>query len=315
MSLTAKFIIFQAMIIVPFILGSLTKERFSNQTGFTKKLIRINLICIEPLIVLWSIWGISLKSNLVFLPVFGLAFVLTGMAIGKIFIPVLGISDKKKATFLISSSLSNHGFTMGGFLCYLLMGEKGLGLSFIFISYFMPYIFLVIFPYASLVSTHARYDMRFVRDFFFNIQNMPLYAFFFALALQGCGFKRPEIFFPIDILLMIAIALYHFSLGINFEFKEVLSSRKENMALGMIKFFIIPMITFLVLRWVALDPQIEVVIMLQSFMPTAVYSVMVPVLYDLDAKLASSLFVVNTLIFLIIVLPIVFMLKTSLLGI
>jgi predicted permease len=144
---------------------------------------------------------------------------------------------------------------------------------------------------------------------------MPLYAFFFALALQGCGFKRPDIFFPIDILLMIAIALYHFPLGINFEFKEVLSSRKENTALGMIKFFIIPMITFLVLRWVAFDPQLEVVIMLQSLMPTAVYSVMVPVLYDLDAKLASSLFVVNTLIFLIIVLPIVFMLKTSLLGI
>ena len=315
MSLTAKFIIFQAMIIVPFILGSLLKGHFSNQTGFTKKLVRINLIFIEPLIVFWSIWGISLKSNLVFLPVFGLAFVLTGMAIGKIFIPVLGISDKKKATFLISSSLANHGFTMGGFLCYLLMGEQGLGLSFIFVSYFMPYIILVIFPYASLVSRPARYDRRFVVEFFSNIQNMPLYVFFFALALHGCGFKRPNIFFPIDLLLMLAIALYHFTLGINFEFKEVLSSRKENMALGLIKFFIIPMITFLVLRLVAFDPQMKAVIMLESFMPVAVYSVMVPVLYDLDAKLASSLFVVNTLIFLIIVLPIVFLFGKSLLGI
>jgi predicted permease len=303
------------MIIVPFVLGSSIKKKFSDPNRFTKKLIMTNLIGIEPLIVLWSIWGISLTRDLVFLPIAGLGLVLGGAVIGRTFVPALGIADKKKATFLISSSLANHGFTMGGFLCYLLMGEKGLGLSFIFISYFMPYIFLVIFPYASLVSTHARYDMKFVRDFFFNVQNMPLYAVFIALALHGCGFKRPDIFFPVDVLLMISISLYYFTLGINFEFKEIRSSYKENVVLGMIKFFILPVIAFFVLRLVNLDPHVEAVIMLQSFMPAAIYSVVAPVLYDLDAKLASSMFVVNTLIFLIVVLPIVFVLKGYVLGI
>jgi predicted permease len=60
---------------------------------------------------------------------------------------------------------------------------------------------------------------------------------------------------------------------------------------------------------------VEAVIVIQSFMPVAIYSVVASVLFDLDKELASNLFVFNTLFFLLIVLPLLFVFKGPILGI
>jgi predicted permease len=74
------------------------------------------------------------------------------------------------------------------------------------------------------------------------------------------------------------------------------------------KFIILPAVTFTALYFVELDPVVETVILVQSCMPAAVYSVISSILFDLDAKLTSGLFVVNSLLFLGIVLPVLMML-------
>ena len=148
MAILTRFVLFQALIILPFIIGMAGKGRFriENPSAFTKRLIRVNLMVFEPVIALWSTWGLVLAGGLIVLPLAGLSLVVVGMLLGGFFRRLIGLTGKKGATFLISSSLANHGFTMGAFLCYLLIGEQGLGLAFIFLSYFMPFIFLVIFP-------------------------------------------------------------------------------------------------------------------------------------------------------------------------
>jgi predicted permease len=40
-------------------------------------------------------------------------------------------------------------------------------------------------------------------------------------------------------------------------------------------------------------------------MPVAVYSVVSSILFDLDSDLASAMFVINTLVFLFLILPLV----------
>jgi hypothetical protein len=67
--------------------------------------------------------------------------VIMGLAAGAVVSFLLGFNAIQKHTVIISSSLANHGVTMGGFLCYLILGEHGLALSFIFITYFMPYVY------------------------------------------------------------------------------------------------------------------------------------------------------------------------------
>ena len=204
---------------------------------------------------------------------------------------------------------------MGGFLCYLLLGERGLALSFIFISYFMPFIFLVIFPYARLVQAGARSGPTFIRDFVLNPQNMPLYALMAAIILRMLGCVRPTVFFPTDILLMISISLYYFTLGVNFTVRDLWAFNRDNVLLCLVRFLMVPALALIILARLSLDAGIETVILIEAFMPAAVYSVVASVLFDLDAKRASSLFVFNTVVFLACVLPILLLFKTALLRI
>lgn len=313
MSFTTRFILFQIMIIVPFALGALTKHRFTHPEQFTKRLIRVNLMALEPLIALWTIWGLHLKADLVYLPIAGLLMVLVGLLLGIVLVPLIRLEGPSRSTFIISASIANHGFTMGGFLCYLFLGEKGLGLSFIFLSYFMPYIFLVIFPYAR--SAREDHRPRFVRDFLLNPQNLPLYAIVTAIALRALGYERPRIFFPIDALLTVSIGLYYLTLGINFTFGDLWAYNRDNLLLCGVRFLLIPVLTLIVLGVIHLDPFVEAVILIESCMPAAVYSVMSAVLFDLDAPRASSMFVFNTVVFLLVMLPGLFLCKDVLLRI
>jgi predicted permease len=314
MSATLRFVIFQIMIIVPFLSGTLFRSKIPYSHQFTKKIIRINLILIEPVIALWSIWGLGLSRDMILLPISGLILVVIGLASGWVFVPALGLREKKRTSFLISSSLANHGFTMGAFLCYLFWGERGLGLAFIFLSYFMLYIFTVIFPYAQMVSTSQRYSLSFIKNFLLNMQNMPLAAIIAGLMLQAVGLERPRIYFPIDILIIISIAVYYFALGINFTTSDIVSSLRENIALCIIKFLIVPFFAFAILCSVSLDPHVEAVILIQSFMPAAIYSVVASVLFGLDTRLSSNLFVLNSIFFLVMVLPLLFIFRGYIFG-
>jgi hypothetical protein len=316
MDIATRFILFQVLIIVPFASGIAAKRlcRIADLSGFTKKLIRVNLVIIEPIIALWSTWGLTLTQELIWLPLSGLFLVMSGMIFGKVFRRMLSLSEKKGATFLISSTLANHGFTMGAFLCYLLIGEQGLGLAFLFLSYFMPFVFLVIFPYARSQSTGKRIDLAFAFDFFLSLQNMPLFAIILSLFFLALGFERPQVSFPVDIFIIISMALYYFTLGLNFELPAFFASGKENAVLAAIKFLLVPAVTLLILKALHLNPAIETVIFVQSFMPAAIYSVVSSVLFDLDAGFASNLFVWNSLIFLAGILPVLFIFRGFFLG-
>lgn len=316
MDITTRFILFQCLIILPFAAGMAARRlyRFRNLPAFTKGLIRVNLIAVEPVIVLWSTWGLVLTRELAVLPLAGILLVALGMAFGGAGRRLLGLTGRGGATFLVSSSLANHGFTMGAFLCYLFLGERGLGLAFLFLSYFMPFIFLVIFPYARMQSTGEPFSLVSVRDFFLSLQNMPLYAIIASLALLSLGIHRPDAVFPVDLFIVVSMAMYYFTLGLNFQMPAFFASGRENAALAGIKFILVPAFACLGLTMIHLDPAIETVILLQAFMPAAIYSVVASVLFDLDGGLASNMFVWNTLIFLAGVLPVLFLFRETIMG-
>ncbi len=310
MNLEIKFIIFQLIIILPFLSGLYIKKHIENPLKISKKIILLDLVILEPVIFFWVIWGLSLGKDQFFLPVAGLLMVSAGFILGKISLPIVKAEGKSKASFLISSSLANHGFTMGGFVCYLLAGEKGLALSAIFLIYFMPYTVLVIFNYARFNSSLSR-KLKF-KEYILNSQNLTLAAAAAAIFLNLSGVKRAAINFPIDPVVMLAISVNYFVLGININISKLKFIRADNYIIAAIKFLIIPVITSIVLQIVDLDRDIEKIILIQSFMPAAVYSVMTSILFDLDTELSSSIFIINTIMFIILVLPLLFMFNAAL---
>ena len=127
MSETLKFALFQVVILAPFFTGYLTQNKFKNPEKTTRQILRSKISIIEPLIVLWCIWDLDFTFDLIFLPFAGLFLVILGLFYGFLFSSFSNIKGVRKQTFLISASLANHGFTLGGFLCYFFLGEKGLG--------------------------------------------------------------------------------------------------------------------------------------------------------------------------------------------
>jgi len=315
MSIYLKFILFQTAIVIPFVAGALARRRIGAPQQFIRSLVRINIIGLEPVIVLWCTWGLVISPDIMILPVAGFGLIVTGVLAGSCAATVLKLSGKKRQTFLISSSLANHGFTMGGFLCYFFLGEQGLGLSVLFVLYFIPYVYGLVFPYAKEGSRQKISFGGFIEKIVLDIQNLPLFAMAAGLLLNAVGIRRPDIAFPVDALLLASISLYYLSLGISFTRGAIHGISKELAALSAIKFIVVPGMTFVLLCLLPLAPSVKAVIQLQSFMPTAIYSMVTAVLFNLDTDLASGLFVCNTFIFLTAVLPLMFLLKEMLFGI
>lgn len=300
-TIITKFIIFQLCIWVPIITGAyFSGKTYIDIQLLSKRLITINLMSLESFIVLWTIWGLDLNFDLIALPLAGVVLVGIGLVAGIMASILAQFKGMQKHTFIISSSLANHGFTMGGFLCYLFLGEKGLALAFIFIIYFMPYVIMVIFSYARYVGTNAPFSFK---RYILTPQNMPLYAVFAALLLHYFDIKRPIINIPLDPMLATSLTIYYFSMGIYFKFKDIKGFWKAHIMLALIKFIIVPLFMYFLLLFPQLSHDIKSVIQLQSFMPAAIYSVITTILFNLDKEMATSMFVVNTIVFSGIIMP------------
>jgi len=286
-------------------MGSIISHKKPSIEQSIGKVVSFNLVTFEPVVVFWSIWGLSLSADMIALPLAGILTVLIGLITGYVLIGVLKFNGVQKHTFIISSSLANHGFTMGGFLCYLFLGIEGLGLAMLFIVYFMPYLVLVIFSYARYVSEDPLQQFS-LKNYIINKKNFPFYAVLLALLFQMLGIKRITAPVPVDLFIAISVMIYYFSLGTSFSPGNIKKFLPAHAVLAIVKFMIVPLIVIVVAFVIPIGEKVRAVIIIQSFMPAAIYSVVTSILFRLDSRMASSLFVFNTVLFLFVVLPLLF---------
>ena len=246
MPLYLKLALFPCAIILPFAIGAAYRTRMRQTRELSRSLVRVNIIFLEPLIILWCAWELNVTSGLILLPLFGLGLVAAGVVAGSLSATMLRIRGPRRKTFLICSSLANHGFTMGGTLCYFFYGEPGLGYSVILVLYFIPYVYCLVFPYAksgsgTLVPRGA------LKSLVFSLQNMPLYAMAAGVLANIAGIRRPDFMIPVDVLLLLSVSLYYFTLGMTFSGFNFRGTLREIAALCSIKFIVVPGATFVVL--------------------------------------------------------------------
>lgn len=309
MTITTKFILFQVLIWFPLIAGSIISHKKPSIEKSIGKIVSFNLVTFEPVVVFWSIWGLTLASDMIALPLTGILMVLMGLIAGYIVVGLFKFNAIQKNTFIISSSLANHGFTMGGFLCYLFLGIEGLGLAMLFIVYFMPYLVLVVFSYARYVSEDPLHQFS-LKNYIISKKNFPFYAVLLALLFQMLGIKRIPAPVPVDLFIAISVMIYYFSLGTSFSPANIKKFLPAHAVLAIIKFMIVPLVAIVVAFLLPIGEKVRAVIIIQSFMPAAIYSVVTSILFRLDSRMASSLFVFNTVLFLFVVLPLLFAFRT-----
>jgi len=260
------------------------------------------------------LWKLPLQWSLMALPVFSTVLPVALAPFGYLFAKLHKLDSKSAGTYIVAAGISNIGFTMGGFVCYCLFGELGLGYANLFAaSWAIPYVSFY-YPLARRYGDPtSRLDTKFILRTFFDARSLPVLGTVAGLLLNL--FKTPvpgwiETIHLLDILIILSVLVSFAIVGLQMHFSHLARGKSLHLSLSLVKFVITPLLVvpFLILaQYLFGDLPLEAqkVVYIQSFMPTAIFTVVIATLFDLNPKLASILFFVNTVIFLAVVLPIV----------
>jgi len=309
------FFISESLIIVPFIIGVLIKNKFllneTEKKALSEKILKINLIFLEPFIIIWFIGKLNFSFSTLYLPLAGLFLVFLGFFIG--YSVSYKLSNRNHITLTINLSLANHGYTMGGITCYFIFGDEGLSKALIFISYFYFYLYGFLFPWIQKKQNQISNNHLSIRNKFLDYRLFPLYGLIIGLMIFSFRIPLPnlKIFsYIIEAMVYISIIIYYLSLGINLEIANVLKWNSILCKTLLIKFLMIPLITSVILLFIPnsfLSLFDKKIIFTMSFMPGAVYSIVSSIIFNLNIKLTVQIFVWTTVIFLTIILPLLYL--------
>lgn len=119
--------------------------------------------------------------------------------------------------------------------------------------------------------------------------------------------------FMVQTIVYISIVIYYLALGINLELKKLFYWNKSILFVLGIKFIVVPLITLIVL-WLIPSEFLSVfdkkIVLIMSFMPGAVYSIVSSIIFNLNTRFSVQIFVLSTLIFLAMILPILYLTLT-----
>jgi predicted permease len=231
----------------------------------------------------------------------------------------LKLSRDHTGVLAISASQGNLGFTLGGYLCYALLspGDVALAYAVAIVSIMQAAAVLLIFPIARRFGPHDDRDEplgKLMLKSLFELRGMHLYAAVAGLLLALSGLPVPtwiDTWRVKDILFYAGSIGAYFGIGLRLRvgLAESLSCWREHLALAAGKFVFIPLITLLLLAimratpWV-IEPLGQKVILVEAFMPTAIAAVLYANMFHLDARRASVIWFWNTVLFAIVILPV-----------
>jgi predicted permease len=297
--------------------GYLAGSRFGVPEHFAKKIMTAVLVFFNWLIALLAIWPLQLSRQLVWLPVIGLALISIVTAISTVFFYFLKYDRKTRLTLILAASLSNTGYTGGAFVCYVLFGMDGLAMANIYLLLSVPAFYLFYLPYLKVRELRTKdrtADLKL--DFLLDFRMLVIPAVIAAIILNLTKVKPPAFvtkFYIIDVLVCIASSLSFFAIGLRVKLSRLKNYINLYFLIAAIKFILTPVlailfITLLTLAGQNLNSTVQKVIMILSATPSAVLMVTMSNVFDLDGPLASALWVVTMAIFVVIVVPVLFLL-------
>jgi predicted permease len=257
-----------------------------------------------------NLWLIAIEPLLVVIPAFAM-------------IPVarwMGCDDKQTGVLATSAGLGNLGFTLGAYLCYTLLGGPG-GDGDAALAYAVAQVnlmamagVLALYPLARHFGEQPTDGISMARLIVTSF--LDLRALMVHCAILGCVLAYTGVPYPgvLDRLHTITILFYlggfggYFAIGLRLRLGDTRRYLKEHALLAAVKFAGIPLLSLGLLALVNLTPAPlaplgQKVVLVEAFMPIAIQSVMIANLFHLDGRMASTLWLVNTALFVTLPLP------------
>ncbi|MEI7728073.1 MAG: AEC family transporter [Verrucomicrobiota bacterium] len=316
MPIVTKFILTAAVIILTTLAGYACRRKRWIEERVGEWLMTIVAVFGYPLVGFFTVWGTSLKASDAMLPIMACTHVVVMTFLGLALTPMVTRDRAERGLLAVSGGLGNNGFTMGAFILYLLYGEQALGLANIYFVVFVPLVVVLIYPLARhFASAQPQGTLgELMRRSLLDWRSIGLPINVLAILISAAGVRRPQCvadWHLVDIMVYTFTPMAFFAIGLRLHGSKVLPLWRMIAWLGVVRFGL-GAVTGLGLAWLTqltpwgfADLRWNVYVV-QSFMPTAVTSVAVANMFGLKPQESSVLFVTNTALYLVLILPLVF---------
>lgn len=276
-----------------------------------KTLQKIALLFFNPIAFLGAVWIVNLNDlKLIALPFIGIVALVLGGYLAFLFAKMLRMSRKQTGAYIVAGGFSNIG-SIGGFLCFIILGEAGFALVTFYKLFELFSYYGIGFPIAKsysseVVETESLVE-RMKKVLLDPFMLVSLVSIFAGFALNISGLERPSfystvntIFVPTGTILLLS------SIGMAMHFGRIGKYIKEGLLIALIKFVIVPAtatsLAYLV-GFGEIDQGLPLkVVLILSSMPVGFIAMVPPTIYNLDVDLANANWLVTNF-FLILVIP------------
>jgi predicted permease len=293
--------------------GYLSSSRFRISEHYAKKIMTFTLCTFEWLIVLFVIWLLKLKIELIVLPIFAVVLMSTVTLLSAVFFRLIKMEEKSKLTLILAGGISNVGYTGGAFVCYGLFGLQALGLAQLYLIFWFPLVFIFFFPLLKIREIRTNDSSNKLSIYhILDPRMMVIPAALLAIILNLTQVKVPSFitrFYIIDILVFTSSFLTFYSIGLRFRLVRIRDYFRLYFPVLAIKFLITPAIAFGLLLLISimsinLTELAGNVIIILSLSPCGVMMVTMSNVFNLDGPLASAVWVASTVVYVILIVPI-----------
>ncbi len=258
-----------------------------------------------------NLWLIAIEPFLVAVPAFAVVPIARRM----------GCDNKQVGVIATAAGLGNLGFTLGAYLCYTLLagpdgqqGEAALAYAVAQVNLMAMAGVLMMYPLARHFGGQHTGDIsvtRLIVTSFLDLRALMVHCAIIGVVLAYLHVPYPDVlddYYVIHVLFYLGGFGGYFGIGLRLRLGDTKRYLREHALLAAVKFAGIPLLSVCVLALMNLTPVplesiAQRVVIVESFMPIAIQSVMIANLFHLDGRMASTLWLVNTVLFVLLPLP------------
>ena len=299
--------------------GYLTKRILPDMENLSKPIANAVLSFLIPIIILNSFWSLDLGEEKLFLLPFINICVLSLTIIPAILISKgLKLTRRETGSFVSTSMFSNVGITLGGFICYLLFGDRGLFLSALYNAFFVPYFYIIGFLIMRIIKSDISNPgiKKAVVDLFRNPTSaISIITMIIGVILNIFQLQRPALLNTIatKYITYLSVCLNSFAIGLGLNIRKSFNYIKHGFLVSLIKFLYNPAVTYVLISISGLskleDNVPARVVFVLSFMPSAILSVTLSKIFDMNDDLANIAWLLSNMSIIIILPGLAYLMK------
>ncbi len=304
-------------LVLPLLIGYALKQKHWIDDKRCNDMIKFNIIFIYTSLSLLSFWVLPLSWDLIWLPILGILFCFVPGALSLITFARTYKSLLDRGAYIMSSMLSNIG-TIGGLCAFILYGEIGFAYAQMVGVFQSLVLFLFCFPLAKYyhekhIARRAQAKMHFdLRSALISWNQLSVLGMLVGMLLYTFDVPRPA-FLETAFNALIHISAWTSLLPVGYLI-DLHAARKfywRVADLVPLKFIIVPFIFYFLVKAIFTDQVLLGTMIVLASTPTAINAVITAQLYKLNVNLTIATFILTTVLYLLVVFPLIFFYITT----